>query len=135
MSVLSPADRARRASMRLGLVIAVLAFLVVGGDVLLDQWITGYASAVFILGTAALIAGICIGLFAIIGALGLALAAALRDKAVMQPASKDPASRRTIDLGHAVNAVRENWFLGRDAGAQGQTWSSQVRQQDVQGRR
>jgi uncharacterized protein YqgC (DUF456 family) len=80
MSVLSPADRARRASMRLGLVIAVLAFLVVGSDVLLDQWITGYASAEFILGTAALIAGICIGLFAIIGALGLAIAAALRDK-------------------------------------------------------
>jgi hypothetical protein len=133
MSVLSPADRARRASMRLGLVIAVLAFLVVGGDVLLDQWITGYASAVFILGTAALIAGICIGLFAIIGALGLAIAAALRDKAVMQRASKDPASRRTIGLGHAVNAVRE-WFLGRDAGAQGQTWSGQVRQQDVEGR-
>jgi hypothetical protein len=68
MSVLSPADRARRASMRVGLVIAILAFLVVGGDVLLDKWITGYASAVFILGTAALIAGICIGLFAIIGA-------------------------------------------------------------------
>jgi hypothetical protein len=73
----------------LGLVIAVLAFLVVGGDVLLDQWITGYASAVFIVGTAALIAGICIGLFAIIGALGLAIAAALRDKAVTQRTSKD----------------------------------------------
>jgi hypothetical protein len=49
--------------MRLGLVIAVLAFLVVGGDVLLDQLITGYASAEFILGTAALIAGVCIRLF------------------------------------------------------------------------
>jgi uncharacterized protein YqgC (DUF456 family) len=89
MSVLSPADRARRASMRLGIVIAVLAFLVVGSDVLLDQWITGYASAEFILGTAALIAGICIGLFAIIGALGLAIAAAFRDKAVTQRTSKD----------------------------------------------
>jgi hypothetical protein len=80
--------------MRVGLVIAVLAFLVVVGDVLLDQWTTGYASAAFIPGTAALIAGICIGLSAII-ALGLAIAAALRDKAVMQRASKDPASRRT----------------------------------------
>jgi hypothetical protein len=99
--------------MRLGLVTAVLAFLVVGSDVLLDQWITGYASVEFILGTAALIAGICIGLFAIIGALGLAIAAALRDKAVTQRTSKDPASRRTIGLGHAVNAVRENWFLCR----------------------
>jgi hypothetical protein len=47
--------------MRLGLVIAVLAFLVVGSDVLLDQWIIGYASAEFILGTAAFIAGIASG--------------------------------------------------------------------------
>jgi hypothetical protein len=46
------------------------------------------SSAEFILGTAALIAGICIGLFAIIGALGL-LIAALRDKAGMQRTSKD----------------------------------------------
>jgi hypothetical protein len=67
---------------------AVLAFFVVSSDVLLDQWITGYASAQFILGTAALIAGICIGLFAIIGALGLAIAAR-RDKAAMQRTSKD----------------------------------------------
>jgi hypothetical protein len=47
------------------------------------------ASVEFILGTAALIAGICIGLFAIIRALGLAIAAALRDKAVTQRTSKD----------------------------------------------
>jgi hypothetical protein len=74
--------------MRLGLLVAVFAFLVVGSDVLLDQWIIGYASAQFILGTAALIAGICIGLFAIIAGLGLAIAAALRHKPV-PPSPKD----------------------------------------------
>jgi hypothetical protein len=74
--------------MRLGLVIAVLAFLVVGSDVLLDQWIIGYESAEFILGTAAFNAGIASGSFAIMGALGLAIAA-LRDKAGMQRTSKD----------------------------------------------
>jgi len=69
--------------MRAGLLIAVLTFLFFGSDVLLDQWITGYASATYILGTAALIAGICMGLFAVIAALGLAIAAAFRSKAIM----------------------------------------------------
>jgi hypothetical protein len=78
VSVLSPADRTCRAFMRVGLLIAVIAFLVVGGDTLLVQWIFGSASVEFILGTAALIAGICLGLFAVIGAIGLAVAAALR---------------------------------------------------------
>jgi hypothetical protein len=63
--------------MRFGLLVAVIALLVVGSDVLLDQWISGYASAEFILGTAALIIGICIGLFAIIAAIGLALGTVL----------------------------------------------------------
>ena len=71
MNALSPARRARRALMRFSLLISVLAFFVVGGTVLLDQWIMGHASAGFILGTAILIAGICVGLFAIIAAIGL----------------------------------------------------------------
>jgi hypothetical protein len=89
MSVLSPADRAGRAFMRLGLIVASIAFVFVGSDVLLDQWIIGYASAQFILGTAALIAGICIGLFAIIAGLGLAVAAALRHKPA-PPSPEEP---------------------------------------------
>jgi hypothetical protein len=90
ISVLSPADRAGRAFMRLGLTVGIVAFLVVGSDVLLDQWIIGYASTQFILGTAALIAGICLGLFAIIAGLGLAVAAALRPK----PAPASPEESR-----------------------------------------
>jgi hypothetical protein len=78
--------------MRVGSLIAGLAFLVFSSDVLLDQWITGYASATYILGTAALIAGICIGVFAVFAALGLAIAAAFRDKAMIPEASpKDQA--------------------------------------------
>jgi hypothetical protein len=95
MSVLSPADRAGRAFMRLGLIVAVIAFVVVGSDILLDQWIIGYASTQFILGTAALIAGICIGLFAIIAAVGLAIAAAFRHKPV-PPSPKDPPAAQEV---------------------------------------
>jgi hypothetical protein len=79
-SVLSPADRVCRASMRLGLLVAIVVFFVVGSDVLLSRWIIGNASAEFFLGTAALITGICVGLFGIIGAIGLAIAAVLRTK-------------------------------------------------------
>jgi len=69
-------DQASRAFIRIGLLIAVLMFLVVGSDVLLCQWIIGYASATYIFGTAALLAGICVGVFALIAAVGLAIAAA-----------------------------------------------------------
>jgi hypothetical protein len=41
------------------------------GDVLLEQWIEGYASALFIFGTACLIAAACTVLFAIIAVIGL----------------------------------------------------------------
>jgi hypothetical protein len=88
VSVLSPADRACRAFMRAGLLIALIAFLVVGGDVLLAQWIIGSASLEFVLGTAALIAGLCLGLFAVIAAIGLVVAAVLR-KAEMHRSSPE----------------------------------------------
>jgi len=77
VSVMSSPDRVSRAFIRLGLLIAAIAFFVVGSDVLLTQWITGSSRTEFILGTAALIAGMCIGLFAIIAAIGLAVATVL----------------------------------------------------------
>jgi hypothetical protein len=80
VSASSPADRVLRTFMRLGLLIAVIAFVVVASDVLLAQWIRGNASPEFILGTAALIGGVCIGLFAVIAAIGLAVAAVLTPK-------------------------------------------------------
>jgi hypothetical protein len=81
--------------MRLGLIVAVIAFLIVASDILLDQWIIGYASAQFILGTAALIAGICTGLFAIIAGLGLAIATAFRHKPV-KPLPEDPPAAQEV---------------------------------------
>jgi hypothetical protein len=66
--------------MSLGLTISILTFVVVGGDLLLDQWIGGHASAGYIFGTACVIAGACIALFAIIAATGLAISSAFSDK-------------------------------------------------------
>ncbi|MFL5091338.1 MAG: hypothetical protein ACJ8D7_13315 [Xanthobacteraceae bacterium] len=102
MSVLSPADRAGRTFMRLGLIVAVAAFLIVGSDVLLDQWIIGYASAQFILGTAALIAGICLGLFAIIAGLGLAVAALLRHKPAPPSPEEPPEAAQVLTPARTV---------------------------------
>ena len=52
---------------------SAFAFFVVEGYVLHDQWEIGHASAMFMLGTALVVAGVCIGLFAIIAAIGLAI--------------------------------------------------------------
>ena len=71
MHTFSPALRVRRKFMRIGLLISALAFVVVESDVLLEQWIEGYASALFIFGTACLIAAACTVLFAIIAVIGL----------------------------------------------------------------
>jgi hypothetical protein len=46
---------------------SAFAFFVIEGYVLHDQWEIGHASAMYMLGTAFLVAGFCIGLFAIIG--------------------------------------------------------------------
>jgi hypothetical protein len=79
-ATMSPARRVRRASMQVSVLISVLAFLVVGGTVLLDQWIAGYASGRFILGTAILSAGACVGLFAIVAGIGSAISIALAEE-------------------------------------------------------
>ena len=72
MSISSPARRVRSGSMRLGLWASALAFLLVEGYALQDQWEIGHAGVMFMLGTALLSAGICIGLFALIAGIGLA---------------------------------------------------------------
>jgi hypothetical protein len=66
--------------MWLGLTISILTFVVAGGDLLLEQWLGGYASAGYIFGTACVIAGACIALFAIIAATGLAISSAFSDE-------------------------------------------------------
>ena len=70
----------RHKFMCLGLTISILTFVVVGSDLLLEQWLGGYASAGYIFGTACVIAGACIALFAIIAATGLAISSAFSDE-------------------------------------------------------
>jgi hypothetical protein len=47
--------------MRIGFVISLVVFFVAVGPILLDQWIGGYVDTRFILGTAALSAGVNAG--------------------------------------------------------------------------
>jgi hypothetical protein len=91
--MVSSPDRVSHAFIRFGVLIAAVAFLVVGSDVLLDQWITGNVRPEFILGTAALIAGICVGLFAVIAAIGLAVSGVLA--AVQRHFAHDKSERAT----------------------------------------
>jgi hypothetical protein len=65
-----------RAFMRISFLISLIVFVVFGGTMLIDQWIAGNASAIFILGTALLSAGVCLGLFAILAGIGTAISIA-----------------------------------------------------------
>jgi hypothetical protein len=78
-------SRVRQEFMRLGIAISAVAFFALAGTVLVDQWISGKTSARFMLGTAALIVGSCIGLFAIVGTLGLAISAAFAEERATRP--------------------------------------------------
>jgi hypothetical protein len=80
MSAPSPARRVRSRFMSFGLWTSALAFVVIEGYVLLDQMAIGHASTMFIFGSACLVAAVCIGLFAIIMAIGLAISAAFSDE-------------------------------------------------------
>jgi hypothetical protein len=79
MERVSPARRVRHVSLRLGLLVSVSAFIFVGGDVFLEQWIEGRASTLFIFGTACLIAAASILLFVFITSIGLVVSHVLSD--------------------------------------------------------
>lgn len=79
LNPLSPARRVRRIFMSLALMISILAFIVIGADVLFVQWIEGRASALFIFGTACLIAAGCTALFAVVAVVGLMISSAFSD--------------------------------------------------------
>jgi hypothetical protein len=81
MSGQPSARRVRSLFMSFGLWTAGIAFVVIEGYALLDQTEIGHASAMFMLGTACVAAAACIGLFAIITAIGLAISAAFSDAA------------------------------------------------------
>src|SRR5437879_4266332 len=84
MSAPSPQRRVRSRFMSFGLWTSVVAFVVIEGYALLDQTEIGHASTMFMLGTACLAAAACIGLFAIIMAIGLAISAAFSDEPPQQ---------------------------------------------------
>ena len=74
MSVPSPElRRVRSRFMSFGIWTSAFAFFIIEGYFLHDQWEIGHASAMFMLGTALVVAGVCIGLFAIIAAVGLVI--------------------------------------------------------------
>jgi hypothetical protein len=58
--------------------------VLIAGDALLDQWEIGHASMLYMFGTACLAAAACLGLFAIISAIGLAVSAAFSDEPLQQ---------------------------------------------------
>jgi hypothetical protein len=75
----SPARRVCRAFIRGGLVISILAFIMVGSDVLVEQWVSGQESAIFMLGTAGLIGATCVFLFVVTAAMGLVISYGFSD--------------------------------------------------------
>ena len=81
MNTSSLQHRVRSRFVSFGLWTSVFVFFVIEGYVLQDQWQIGHASTMFMLGTAFVIAGVCIGLFAIIVAVGVGISAALSDEA------------------------------------------------------
>jgi hypothetical protein len=91
MDRMSPARRVRRAFARIGVLVSVFAFIILGLGDLTEQWIGGHASARFMLGTMSINAGICLGVFAVIGAVGCALSFALGDD--FDPGAYAPADR------------------------------------------
>jgi hypothetical protein len=111
MDAPSPEHRVRSSCVRFGLWTSTLAFFVIEGYVLHDQWEIGHASAMYMLGTAFLIAGFCIGLFAIIVAIGLMISAVQREPThrASRSARGDPPLRTRISVPDS-----ENW--GKAAG-------------------
>jgi hypothetical protein len=87
---------------RVGAAVATLCFVVLGGTVLIDQWISGHRSALFTVGTAMLIAGLCVGLFALIGLVGLSIAFLLERSRLRKRASRGTVGKRRefVAIGH-----------------------------------
>jgi predicted lipid-binding transport protein (Tim44 family) len=97
MSAKSAARRVRRKFMRFGFWTSSVAFVVIEGDALLDQSEIGHASLLFMFGTAYLAAAACIGLFAIISAIGLAVSSAFRDDPPRQQSVHHDATAAVTD--------------------------------------
>jgi uncharacterized membrane protein YdcZ (DUF606 family) len=72
-----------------GLFISILVFIVLGTDVLLQQWIEGQVGALFVFGTACLIAAACTALFAAIAIIGLVISSAFGDGTAVRWSATD----------------------------------------------
>jgi len=79
MNELSPAQRVRRFSVVLGSVISCVTFVLLANEIVVAQMLEGYASPLYMLGTACVIAGACLLLFAIISAIGLLVSIAFSE--------------------------------------------------------
>ena len=95
------ARRVRGRFMNFGLWASVVAFVVIEGDALWDQLEIGQASTLFMFGTACLAAAACLGLFAVISAIGLAVSAAFSDEPLRyQPGHSQDVAAADAHLGH-----------------------------------
>ncbi len=79
MHPLLAARRVRRAFMGFAILGSISAFAV-GSAILLDQWIAGHTTPLFIFGTACLIFAVCIVIFALVNATGLAISLLFREE-------------------------------------------------------
>jgi hypothetical protein len=101
MSTQSAAHRVRARFLSFGFWTSAVAFVVIEADALLDQWEIGHASTLYMFGTACLAAAACLGLFAIISAIGLAVSAAFRDEPrPEQSAASQDVAVADAHLGH-----------------------------------
>jgi hypothetical protein len=87
MTDLPTARRVRSGFLRVGLWASAAAFVLIEGYALLDQWLIGHASVLFMFGTALLSAGACIGLFALISAIGFAVSLFFGESALQEGSS------------------------------------------------
>jgi hypothetical protein len=124
MNAPSPARRVRGRFMIFSIWISALSFFVIEGDALLDQLEIGHASTMFMLGTACLVAGICIGLFAAVTGIGLAISAAFSDETPNLPPQEPSGSTGPINdrgnprpyTGVKPNATRRPALLSKSKG-------------------
>jgi hypothetical protein len=115
MTAPSPARRVRGKFISFGLWTSVVAFVVIEGDALWDQLQIGQASILFMFGTACLAAAACLGLFAVISTVGLAVSAAFSEEHPQRQSGHRSAA--FVD----GTRQRDDLFASRYGGAEGTT--------------
>jgi hypothetical protein len=124
--------------MSFGFWTSAVAFVVIEGDALLDQSEIGHASVLFMFGTACLAAAACLGLFAIIMAVGLAVSAAFSDKPPQQQSGQSQdapavAGAHIINLPAALPALARSSSRRRRQPPRTRTIAREVREAPPRG--